>query len=142
MGIIHQDFVIQKSYSNSLQDFDFSMGRKLRSSSPPIQYFILTIYVCHDRTKESSFVGKFFISLTHFTQRRQISDNGVLPYENKTRERQQQTNRNIHFQNTKIRNKDPRDHAHSSEEELFYCDLHIKSRLQIKIIVFPTNIQP
>lgn len=28
----------------------------------------------------------------------------------------------------------------SSEEELFYCDFHIKSRLQIKFIFFPTNL--
>lgn len=30
----------------------------------------------------------------------------------------------------------------SPKEELFYCDFHIKSRLQIKFIVFPTNNQP
>lgn len=30
----------------------------------------------------------------------------------------------------------------SSEEELFYCDFYIKSRLQIKFTVFPTNNQP
>lgn len=30
----------------------------------------------------------------------------------------------------------------SSEEELFYCDFHIKSKLEIKFIVFQTNNQP
>ena len=49
------------------------MGRKLRRSWSPIQHFILTIPACHDRTKERSSVGKFPISLTDFTQRRQIS---------------------------------------------------------------------
>ena len=47
--------------------------RKLRSSSPPIQYFILTVPACHDKTKERLSVGRLSVSLTDFTQRRQIS---------------------------------------------------------------------
>ena len=103
MGTIHQDFVIQKSHFNCLYDCYFSNRKTslIMASNTAIHFNDLGL------TKESSFVSKFSISLTHFTQRRQISHKDRLLQGHKPRERQQQTNRNTHFQNTKIQNKDP-----------------------------------
>ena len=108
---------------------------KPRWSWPPIQHFILTIPTYHDRTKEKPSVGRLSISLTDFTQRR------ITPRtQNK---RKTATNKSEYsFSKHKNPKQSPRDRTYSSEEEWLYCDFHIKSRLQIKFIVFPTNNQP
>lgn len=49
--------------------------------------------------------------------------------------------KNIHSKH-KNQNQRPCDRTNSSEEELFYCDFHKKSRLQVEFTVFSTNNQP
>ena len=64
-------------------------------------------------------VDTFYATSANFTQR-QITPRA------QTKRKVTQTNRNIHFKH-KIPKQKPCDHMNSSEEELFFCDFHIKS---------------
>ena len=141
MGIIHQDFVIQKSYFSSLQNSDFFHSVKtspiivtntaLHFNNPGLSRPDKRKFLCW---QISHIVGRFHAASANFTQRR------ITP-RSQTKRKATKTNRNIYF-----KHKNPKqrhcDRKYSSEEELLHCDFHIKSRLQIKFIVFPTNNQP
>lgn len=77
-------------------------------------------------------VDTFYATSANFTQRR------ITPRaQNK---RKTATNKSEYsFSKHKNPKQKPCDHMNSLKEELFYCDFHIKSRLQIKFTVFPTN---
>lgn len=141
MGIIHQDFVIPKSYFNCLYDFYFS-----KRKTPPI---IATNSELHfndlglSRPNKRKFlcwqifhiVDTFYATSVNFAQRR------ITPRaQNK---RKTATNKSEYsFSKHKNPKQTPCDHTNSPKEEFFYYDFHKKSRLQIKFTVFPTNNQP
>ena len=141
MGIIHQDFVIQKSYFNSLYDFYFSKRKtspaiatntELHFTDPglsrPYKRKVPCWQIFH-------IVGTFHATSANFTQRR-------ITLRVQTKRKTATNKSEYSFSKHKNPKQRPRDRTHSSKEELFYCDFHIKNRLQIKFIVFPTNNQP
>ena len=141
MGIIHQDFVIQKSHFNCLYDFYFSNRKTsliivtntaLHFNDPGLSRPNKRKFLCW---RIFHIVDTFHATSANFTQRR------ITP--RAQNERKTATNKSEYsFSKYKNPKQRPRDRTHSSEEELFYCDFHIKNRLQIKFIVFPTNNQP
>ncbi len=83
----------------------------------------------------SHIVDTFHATSVNFTQRR------ITP--RAQTKRKTATNKSGYtFSKHKNPKQKPCDRTHWSEEELFYCDFHKKSRLHIKFIVFPTNNQP
>lgn len=119
----------------------FPWGKNFADNSH--QYSTSFNHLCMSRPNKRKFlcwqifhiVDRFHAAAANFTQRR------ITPrVQNK---RKTATNKSRYtFSKHKNQKQRPRDRMHSSKEELFYCDFHIKNRLQIKFTVFPTNNQP
>lgn len=74
-------------------------------------------------------VDTFHAASANFTQRR------ITPMAQNKR-KVTQTNRNIHFSKHKNPKQKPCDIAYSSEEELFYCNFHIRANFRYSLSFF------
>lgn len=135
-------FLLLKSLFQQLIEFWFFHGAKtsLVIATDTVLHFN---HLCMSRPNKRKFlcwqispiVDTFHWASTNFTQRR------ITP-RTQTKRKTATNKSEYSFSKHKNPKQKPCDHMNSSEEELFYCDFHIKSRLQIKFIVFPTNNQP